>query len=198
MSKTSGVPKVFSPRTLEQFEAASASIPLRPLDRAFETANIRLGKDPGGPEGSRRAQFRRYVASVDQNDARALAKLGAALGALIDEVATSKQDFLVQAAARDGFLFADGVFRPAATAPRSFAQLQLLANDSPKEAIAGAKELLESVRATAAFEDVPAGVDLQPLTALIAKLGTLRKPSPRQARLAVAVAVALAGYVTET
>ena len=61
--------KVFSAATLEVFEAASASIPIRPLDRAFERANIRLGRDPGGPDGARRAQFRRYVASVDQNDA---------------------------------------------------------------------------------------------------------------------------------
>jgi len=32
---------------------------------------------------------------------------------MIDEVATSKQDFLVKAAESDGFGFANGVFRPA-------------------------------------------------------------------------------------
>jgi catechol 2,3-dioxygenase-like lactoylglutathione lyase family enzyme len=114
-----GVGKVFSKETLEKFEAASASIPLRPLDRAFWAANIRLGEDPGGPEGSRRTQFRRYVASVDQSDPKELNQLGEALGALIAEVATSKVEFLVKAAESDGFVFADGAFRPARTAPRS-------------------------------------------------------------------------------
>lgn len=79
---------------------------------------------------------------------------------MIEEVAASKQDFLVKAAERDGFVFAVGVFRPAETAPRSFAvthvedlaliddrgrRLHLLANDMPEEAIGGAKELVESV-----------------------------------------------------
>jgi hypothetical protein len=155
-----GVPKVFSRRTLGEFEAASASIPLRQLDRAFDGANIRLGEDPGGPDGARRAQFRRYIVSVDQNDPQQLDRLADALGALIEEVATSKQDFLVKAAERDGFFFADGVFRPAGTVPSSFAvtrvedlaliddrgrRLHLLANDSPKDAIGGAEELVESV-----------------------------------------------------
>jgi hypothetical protein len=154
------VSTVFSRRTLGEFEAASASIPLRQLDRAFEGADIPLGEDPGGPAGARRTQFRRYIASVDQHDSQQLARLGAALGALIKEVAASKEDFLVKAAERDGFLFADGVFRLAGTAPRSFAvtrtedlafieergrRLHLLANDSPTDAIGGAKELLESV-----------------------------------------------------
>jgi hypothetical protein len=123
-----GVTKAFSSRTLGEFEAASASIPIRPLDRVFEAAHIRLGKDPGGLDGARRVQFRRYVASVDQNDPQQLKRLGDALGALIDEVAISKQDFLVQAAERDGFVFADGVFRAA----------------SPKDAIAGAKVQLDA------------------------------------------------------
>src|SRR5665213_1089316 len=155
-----GVPKVFSRRTLGEFEDASASIPLRPLDRAFEAANIRLGKDPGGPDGARRAQFRRYIAGVDQHDPQQLDRLGHALGALIAEVAASKQDFLVKAAERDGFFFADGAFRPAGMAPSSFGvtrvedlaciddrarRLHLLANDSPADAIGGAKELVESV-----------------------------------------------------
>jgi predicted lactoylglutathione lyase len=113
------VPKVFSRQTLEKFEAASASIPLRQLDRAFEAVSIRPGKDPGGPEGSRRAQFRRYIAGVDQRDPQQLDRLGDALGALIDEVAESKKEYLVKAAEGDGFVFADGVFRPARTAPSS-------------------------------------------------------------------------------
>jgi hypothetical protein len=141
------------------FEDASASIPIRQIDRAFEGADIRTGKDPGGPEGVRRTQFRRYVAGVDQHDPKHVDRLGDALGALIKEVAASKQDFLMKAAERDGFFFADGVFSPA-TAPNSFAvtrvedlafiddrgrRLHLLANDNPKDAIGGAKELVESV-----------------------------------------------------
>jgi hypothetical protein len=107
------VSKVFSPATLGRFEDASASIPLRQLVGAFEGAGMRMGADPGGSAGARRVQFRRYVASVDQGNPQQLARLGAVLGALIDEVATSKQDFLVQAAESDGFRFADGVFRQA-------------------------------------------------------------------------------------
>jgi hypothetical protein len=154
------VPKVFSLRTLGEFEDASASIPLRQIDRVFEGAGIRPGEDPGGPGGARRTQFRRYVAGVDQHDAQELGRLGAALGVLIAEVAASKQDFLVKAAERDGFVFADSVFRPVETAQRSFAvtriedlaliddwsrRLHLLANDNPKDAIGGAQELVESV-----------------------------------------------------
>jgi hypothetical protein len=154
------VPKFFSRETLEKFEAASASIPLRPLDRAFAAVDIRPGEDPGGPVGGRRTQFRRYVASVDQHDPQQLDRLCVALGALIEEVAASKVDFLVKAAELDGFSFADGVFRPAETAPSSFAvkraedlasiddrgrRLHLLANESPADAVGGAKELVESV-----------------------------------------------------
>lgn len=113
------MPKIFSRRTLGVFEDASASIPLRQLDRAFDSAGIRLGQDPGGTDGARRAQFRRYIVTVDQDDRRQRDRLGNALGALIDEVATSKQDFLVKAAESDGFAFADGVFRPAGTGPSS-------------------------------------------------------------------------------
>jgi hypothetical protein len=157
------VPKVFSRRTLEVFEAASASIPLRQLDRAFEGAAIRLAGDPGGPAGARRAQFRRYVASVEQHDPQQLDRLGDALGALIEEVAASKVDYLVNAAERDGFLFRDGAFRPAGTDSSSFAvtcvedfallddrgrRLHLLADDSPTDAVDGAKELVESVYRT--------------------------------------------------
>jgi hypothetical protein len=156
----SSVPKLFSRRTLGVFEDASASIPLRQIDRAFEGADIRRGQDPGGPDGARRAQFRRYIVSVDQHDPQQLDRLGDALGALIEEVAASKQDFLVKAAERDGFAFADGVLKPAGTTPISFAvmsvedlafiddrgrRLHLLANDSPNDAVGGAKELAESV-----------------------------------------------------
>jgi len=159
-SKMGGVPKVFSRRTLGEFEAASASIPMRQLDRAFGSANIRPGKDPGGLDGARRAQFRRYLAGVDQQDPQQLDRLGEALGALIGEVAASKEEFLVKAAERDGFAFADGVFRPAETAPSSFAvtrvedlaliddrarRLRLLANESPRDAVGGAMELVDSV-----------------------------------------------------
>jgi hypothetical protein len=154
------VPNVFSPRTLGEFEDAAASIPLRQLDRAFGGAGIHKGDDPGSGGGDRRTQFRRYVAGVDQNDPQQSARLGNALGALIAEVAASKQDFLVTAAGRDGFAFAEGVFRPAETAPRSFAvtrvedfaliddrgrRLQLLANDRPRDAVVGAYELVDSV-----------------------------------------------------
>jgi hypothetical protein len=158
------VPRAFSRRTLGEFEDASASIPLRQLDRAFAGAHIRLGRDPGGPDGSRRTQFRRYIASVDQHDPQQVERLGDALGALIAEVAASKQDFLVKAAERDAFVFADGVFRSAGTASGSFAvtrvadlasiddrgrRLHLLANDRPKDAIGGATELVESACRTA-------------------------------------------------
>jgi len=159
--KTGSVPKVFSRRTLGKFEDASASIPLRQIDRVFEGADIRPGEDPGGGlGGDRRTQFRRYVASVDQHDSQQLNRLSNALGALIAEVAASKEDFLMKAAEGDGFFFADGVFRPAETNPSAFAvtrvedlafidgrgrRLHLLANDSPKDAIGGAKELVESV-----------------------------------------------------
>ena len=154
------MPKVFSRQTLGVFEDASASIPIRQIDRAFEGVDIRPGQDPGGPDGARRAQFRRYLVSVDQHDPHQLERLGDALGALIGEVASSKQDFLVKAAERDGFIFADGVFRPAATAAKFFAvtrvedfavidelgrRLHLLANESPNDAIRGAQELAESV-----------------------------------------------------
>ena len=122
--------KRFSARTLGKFEDASAGIPLRQLNRAFDAVGIRLGQDPGGVAGSRKVQFRRYVASLDQADPQQLARLGAALGSLIDEVATSKQAFLVEAAERDGFSFGDGVFRPAATGRKSFAFAHFVAETS--------------------------------------------------------------------
>jgi len=216
------VPKVFSKGTLEKFEAASASIPLRQIDRAFAAVDIRLGADPGGPEGTRRMQFRRYVASVDQDDPQQLLRLGEVLGTLI-----------VKAAESDGFVFADGVFRPAPTAPHSFAvtrvedfasiddrgrRLQLLANDRPQVAIDGAKEIVESVcrivlrltgepapKKTAKLAEItkstleaiesPTAADLQ-LGAVVARLGDAR--DSRHARLAVGIAVAFAGFIAET
>jgi hypothetical protein len=237
------MPTVFSRRTLEKFEDASASIVLRQIDRAFQGADIRLGKDPGGPDGDRRTQFRRYVASVNQHDPQQLDRLGDALGALVSAAATSKEDFLVKAAMSDGFVFVDGVFRPTRTGTSSFAvkrvedlasiddrgrRLYLLANDSPKDAIDGAKELVESVcrtlsrvagepapRKTAdlvdiakstleALELVPAGVDgkcLEQLVVLVGSLGKMRSVhgiSPRHARLAVGAAATFAGFVAET
>jgi hypothetical protein len=236
------VPKVFSPRTLGEFEAASASIPLRPLDCAFAGAGIRLGKDPGGPNGVRRVQFRRYVASVNQHDPQQLDRLGAALGALIEEVAESKQRFLVTAAERDGFVCANGVFRLASTTQTSFAmtrvedlaliddrgkRLYLLANDSPKDAVAGATELVESVCRTVlrlmgepapgktadlvdiakstlkALEDDTkksvAGVStcVEQLGSVVAHLGELRNLSRRHARLAAGAAITFAGFIAE-
>jgi hypothetical protein len=212
------VPKVFSPQTLGAFEDASASIPLRPLDRAFDGAGLRLGKDPGGPDGARRVQFRRYIAGIDQHDPPQLKRLGDALGALIEEVAASKQEFLVKAAEHDGFTFVGGVFRPMSTAPHSFAvtrvedltsigdrgkRLYLIANENPKAAVDGAKELIESVcRLTG--EIVQSTLDAtcpQQLGAVVASLGEMQNAkalSPRHARLAVGAAVTFAGFVAET
>ncbi len=134
-----------------------------------------MGEDRDETGGARRTHFRRYAAGVDQHDPHQVERLGDALGALIDEVAASKRDFLVKAAERDGFFFADGVFRPAGTGPRSFAVtsaddltciddrgrlLHVLANDRPQEAIGGAEELIESVCRTVLRligEPAPAG-----------------------------------------
>lgn len=102
---------IFSAKTLGVFEDASASIPLRQVDRVFESAGVRRGEGSGEGGGARRTQFRRYVTGVNQDDPRQRDRLGVALGALIAEVAASKQEFLVRAAERDGFVFADGVFR---------------------------------------------------------------------------------------
>lgn len=118
-SKARRVANVFSAKALGVFEDASASIPLRQLDRAFESAGLRRADDPREGGGARRTQFRRYVAGVNQLDPRQRDQLGAALGALIAEVAESKQEFLVRAAERDGFLFADGVFRPSGAPVRT-------------------------------------------------------------------------------
>ena len=155
--------RIFRPDTLGKFEDASASIPLRQLDRAFARVGIFLGQDPAGPDGTggtRRTQFRRYVAGVNQQDPQQVDRLGEALGALVDEAATSKQEYLVHAAERDGFVFANGAFRLPSSGPRSFAvahvedfalidehgrRLQLLAGSSPHDAVVGAAVLVESV-----------------------------------------------------
>ena len=76
VTASGSVPKIFSRRTLGVFEDASASIPIRQIDRAFEGVDIRLGEDPGGPDGARRAQFRHYIVSVDQHDPQQLDRLG--------------------------------------------------------------------------------------------------------------------------
>jgi hypothetical protein len=180
------------------------------------------------------------VAGVNQHDPQQLDRLADALGALIKEVAASKEDFLVKAAESDGFLYVEGVFKPAKTSASSFGvtrvedlafiddhgrRLQLLASNSPKDAIAGARELVASVcrtlvrltgepdpKKTAGLVDIakstlkslklaPAGIDgtcLVQLAALVASLGELRNFSPRHARLAVGAATAFAGFVAET
>ena len=155
--------KVFSRETLAKFADACASIPLRALDRAFTNERIDLGPDPGGEGGSRRTQFRRYVANLDQHDPDKLQRLGRALGGLIAEVAASKEAFLITAAEGDGFTFEGGVFKPAATAPYSFAvtriedfgsidersrRLHLLLDARPDDAVIGARELVESLSRT--------------------------------------------------
>ena len=146
----------------------------------------------------------------------------------------------MKAAQSDGFLFADGVFRPAATATSSFAvtraedlariddrgrRLHLLANDSPKDAIDGAKKLVESVcrtllrligepapgktadlvdiakSALKALELLPSNIDgkgLEQLVVLVASGGKGKKLSPRHARLAAGAAATFAGFVAET
>jgi hypothetical protein len=149
----------FSKETLSKFADACASIPLRPLDRAFERAGIRPGKTDDNSGGARRTQFRRYLAGVDRNDERQLQQLGDALGALIDEVADSKKAFLIGAAEQDGFSLTDGAFRVAVTDASSFAltrlediaaiddrirRLHVLAAERPGGAVAGSRQLVES------------------------------------------------------
>ena len=119
-------------------------------------------------------------------------RLGDALGALIDAVAASKQDFLVKAAERDGFIFEGGVFRPADTVPSSFAvtrvedlatiddrrrRLHLIANNSRSEAVGGAKEALEVVPID--IDNAKEGVDLvsaclHQLCAVVVRLDEVR------------------------
>ena len=138
------MPKAFSRATLQKFEDASASIPVRPLDRAFAAANIPLAPDLDG-DLTRKARFRRYIASVNQRRATQVQQLAAALGALISEVAESKQAFLINAAELDGFAYAKGTFVPAETPAQRSRRLQQLVNERPSEAVAGALDLVASV-----------------------------------------------------
>jgi hypothetical protein len=150
----------FSATTLAKFADACASIPIRPLDRAFDRAGIRAGVTDDDSGGARRTRFRQYLSTIDQKNARQLQQLGDALGALIDEAATSKQPFLIAAAEGDGFEYVDGAFRVAATEATAFAiarlddsdaiddrlrRLHVLARNRPVQAIAGARQLAESV-----------------------------------------------------
>lgn len=175
----------FSRQTIAKFEDAAASIPLRPLNRAFDEAGIRPGEDPGGAAGSRKEQFRRYIAGVDQRDPRQRDQLGDALGALIDEVATSKVDFLVKAAESDGFAFADGTFRPVDNTANSFTvariddvaqieeharRLLVIADESPGDAVDGAMVLVTSVcRTVLRLRGKPALDDAADLAAIVNK-----------------------------
>jgi hypothetical protein len=149
----------FSSETLSKFADACASIPIRPLDRAFDRAGIRAGITDDDSGGARRTRFRQYLSTVDQKNARQLQQLGDAFGALIDEVATSKQRFLISAAEGDGFEFINGAFRVASTDATAFAiarlddsdaiddrirRLHVLSQDRPVQAIAGAWQFVES------------------------------------------------------
>src|SRR5580692_3272405 len=98
----------FSKETLAKFADACASIPIRPLDRAFDRAGIRAGVTDDDSGGARRTRFRQYLSTIDQKNARQLQQLGDALGVLIDEVATSKEPFLIAAAEGDGFEYVNG------------------------------------------------------------------------------------------
>jgi hypothetical protein len=206
----------FDKETLSKFADACASIPLRPLDRAFEGAGIRPGVADDDSGGARRTQFRRYLANVDQRDKRQLQRLGDALGALIDEVADSKKEFLIGAAERDGFAFENGAFRAASTAKSSFAITQLdpasiedvarrldaLASRSPKDAIAGAKQLVDSVLALHVAGQVPEDIDecLQRLRWIVQKVSEFRiegrsnKTVAGYAKLAIGAAVTLGAF----
>ncbi|MEO7202551.1 MAG: hypothetical protein ABI431_06950 [Candidatus Tumulicola sp.] len=211
----------FSKETLSKFADACASIPLRPLDRAFERAGIRPGKTDDDSGGARRTQFRRYLAGVDRNDERQLQQLGDALGALIDEVADSKKAFLIGSAERDGFSLTDGTFRVAVTDASSFAltslddaaaiddrirRLRVLAGELPGDAVAGSRQLVESAGRIAG--DGIGGknktaavvrVGLRNLAQLIDSLDDLAdaKLTAAQARLAVDAAAALVWFVAD-
>jgi len=201
----------FGKETLSKFADACASIPLRPLDRAFERAGVRPGRTADDSGGARRTQFRRYVAGVDQRDAKQLQQLGDALGALIDEVADSKKPFLVGAAEADGFTFADGAFRVASIDANSFAitrledaasiddrsrRLHVLAAERPAKAIAGARQLVESVSRLAGDD-----CGIRELVDIVERFDELSKTksgvskiTAHHARLAVDSAVAFARF----
>jgi hypothetical protein len=212
---------MFSSLTLEKFEEASASIPLRQLDRAFAAAGIALGNDPGGPVGARRAQFRRYVSSVDQHEARQRDRLGAALGALIGEVATSKIAFLLNAAESDGFAFEGRVLRSPRTAASRFAVTRV---EDFARIDEHARRLASACRTVAGRPDAPnvdagfteavnaalkalglrgrgagaAGRCLQLLGEVVADLDAAVDVSARDARLAGGAAVTFASFILET
>jgi hypothetical protein len=213
----------FSKETLSKFADACASIPLRPLDRAFERAGIRPGKTDDDSGGARRTQFRRYLAGIDRNDERQLQQLGDALGALIDEVADSKKAFLMDSAGRDGFSLTDGAFRIAVTDAGSFAltslddaasiddrirRLRVLAGERPGDAVAGSRRLVESASQIAGEGFGIGGknktaavirVGLRNLAQLIDSLDGLAdaKLTAAQARLAVDAAAALIWFVAD-
>jgi hypothetical protein len=213
----------FSKETLSKFADACASIPLRPLDRAFERAGIRPGKTDDDSGGARRTQFRRYLAGVNRKDERQLQQLGDALGALIDEVADSKKAFLIGAAERDGFSLTDGAFRIAVTDASSFAltslddiaaiddrirRLRVLAGERPGDAVAGSRQLVESAGRIAGDGFGIGGknktaavvrVGLRNLAQLIDSLDDLAdaKLTAAQARLAVDAAAALVSFVAD-
>ena len=130
----------FSSETLSKFADACASIPIRPLDRAFDRAGIRAGITDDDSGGARRTRFRQYLSTVDQKNARQLQQLGDAFGALIDEVATSKQRFLISAAEGDGFEFINGAFRVASTDATAFAIARLDDSDAIDDRIRRSEE----------------------------------------------------------
>ncbi len=210
----------FSKETLSKFADACASIPLRPLDRAFERAGIRPGKTDDDSGGARRTQFRRYLAGVDRQDERQLQQLGDALGALIDEVADSKKAFLIGAAERDGFSLTDGAFRIAVTDASSFAltslddasiddrirRLNVLAGERPGDAIAGSRQLVESAGRLAGDGYGVSGsnktaavvrVGLRNIAQLIDSLDAVEdsKLTATHAKFCVDAAAALVGFV---
>jgi hypothetical protein len=200
----------FGKETLSKFADACASIPLRPLDRAFDRTGIRAGVTNDDSGGARRIRFRQYLSTIDQRDARQLQQLGDALGALIDEVADSKKEFLIRAAENDGFSYKDGAFCVARVSRNSFAirtadqltsagdlgrRLEALIGRKPKEAIGGAKELARSVVELAAPAPTPTHRYLKEL-ALI--LESIDGDTPACARLVVATATALAAFIAET
>lgn len=154
----------FSARTLGEFEdACSGLLVLRDIDRVFGDSGIPLGNNPREGGGQRRTLFRDYVASVDQNDFRAVERLAEALGWILEMIERGNPDSfqtLRHAAERDGFAYDAGRLRATRTAVTPFVavnvedlraitdqavRLHALANERPTDAIGGAKELVESV-----------------------------------------------------
>jgi hypothetical protein len=217
---------IFSAATLAKFADACASIPIRPLDRAFDRAGIRAGVTNDDSGGARRIRFRQYLSTIDQRDARQLQQLGDALGALVDEAAVSKQTFLITAAETDGFELVNGAFRVAATGANAFAisrlddttaledrirRLQVLAQDRPAQAIAGARKLVESTSSIAGDAHGVRGAGklakavretLQELAGIVERFDELASAKPTadgitadHARLVVNSAAALVAFI---